>query len=389
MKRSLLTSTIFTAAAITLSAGFAPEADASHFRGAALVPSVDANGLLTVTQTSFWANGSINTITPDVAGVGFMTQGATVQDLSDARFDKEVSIWTIQLGGAGTYDISTNSCCRIEGIQNGIGNTSVSWRMDSRIVWNGTTANAPILFNFSAIQPEVVRGSNYADGLGATPGNAGTLSYDQALNTNGGGAFNQTPGFIVNPTTGALTIPAVSTSILTDNPSNPGGDYLFSGNITNTDGSKVEFDWLFDAVDVGSQNLAPDVSDHVINALVGDNIVQVVTGTDNVDAISDDVLLSLLSFFGPGVNLAPSFVPGAAGDPTTGTFTWNTAGSAPGTYILNIQGTDGSLNDVGTVTINLSTGNGPTPTPEPATLSLLGLGLAGLGALVRHRRRRG
>jgi hypothetical protein len=315
-----------------------------------------------------------------------MSQQSSVTDTSDARFTKVTQVWTIQLPGTGTYDISDSSCCRISGIQNGIGSTSVSWQMDSRIVWNGSTGNAPILFNFSAIQPEVVRGANYSDNLGATSGNAGTLSYDQTLNTNGGGAFTQTPGFTVNAATGDLTIPSANTATMTDNPSNLGGDYLFSGNILNTDGSFVEFDWLFDAVDSTASNLAPDVSDHVINALVGQLVNQTVTGTDNVDSNPDSVTLSLLSFSGPGINLPGSFIPGPSGDPTFGQFTWDTTGSAPGTYIVNIQGSDGSLTDVGTITINLAVA--AAAAPEPATLGLLGFGIAGLGAWMRRRRRR-
>lgn len=379
-------SKIAAMAALLTSTALVAPAEASHFRGGALVPSVSATGLMTTTWTSFWRKGAADSITPSGHAVV-----SDVLDTTDARFDKRTIVATRQLTGAGTYTVTTDSCCRVTGIHNwdGFGSSSVGWQMDSRIVWDGQNANAPILFDFSAIQPEVVRPTGYADNLGATSGNSGTLSYNQVLN----GIPVQPPGFTVNTATGALTIPASSTNGYLDNNSNLGADYAFSGNIINSDGSSVEFDWLFDAVNVGVNNLAPIVTSHVINALLGDTINVTVTGTDNVDAIADLVTLSMTSFVGPGVNLAASFVPGAAGDPTTGDFTWDSTGSALGTYIALIRGFDGSVTDNGTITINICQslsdplcGGGGTSVPEPMTMSLLGAGLMGAGYFSRRRR---
>jgi len=81
------------AIAASLSIAFcATTAQASHFRGAALVPSVDANGLLTVDAKSFWRrdqnalpgnfpHSGVGTI--NVAGVGSTVDISISQDISD------------------------------------------------------------------------------------------------------------------------------------------------------------------------------------------------------------------------------------------------------------------------------------------------------------------
>jgi hypothetical protein len=373
------------AAAATLVALGATPADASHFRGGALVPSVSASGFLTVTSTTFWRKSADNVVTVAANGSS-MTQGLSVLDTSDARFDKRTVTWTQQLAaGAGTYNLASSSCCRVSGIRNSVGGSSVGWQLNSSIVWDGQTANAPVLFDFSAIQIEVVRGDAYTDNLSAVAGNGGTLSYNNALNLDGGGNFTQTPGSSINTSTGELGITSAATTNLLDNPTgNLGADYLFSGNIINSDGSSVEYDWLWDAVAQAS-NRAPNVDDLIFNLTVGDLLNTSIGATDPNAA--DDVTLSLLGFFGPGVGLAPIFTPGAAGNPTSGNFIWDTAGSAVGSYIANIRGSDGSLTDVGSITINLTAGGGGGKIPEPGTLSTMALGLFGLGWLNRRRRR--
>lgn len=361
-------------------------AQASHFRGAALIPSVDANGLLTVTSTTFWRKNAVNDITPVVTGLGAMTQGASMTDSTDARFDRRVITYTQQLTGAGTFDIAANSCCRVVGIHNSVGNSSVSWEMNSRIVWDGSTANTPISFDFATVQPNVQRGNTYTQNLNAVGGPGNTLTYDNTLNVNGGGTFTQTPGFTIDPTTGQMVIDAASTAILQDNTTNPGADYMFSGNITASDGSFVEYDWVWDAVEAtGPENQPAVVDDIVINALVGDNISEILTA---IDPEGDALTWDLLSFLGDGAN-APTF------DPLTQLFEWDTTGSAAGPYIANIRATDtGGLSDVGTIKIFLAENNGgpvkpPTNVPEPGILTLLGMGLFGFVASSRRRNRKG
>ncbi|MEX2264377.1 MAG: putative Ig domain-containing protein [Bryobacteraceae bacterium] len=335
---------------------FVPEAIASHFRGAAMVPSVSATGLVTVTTTSFWRRDAPENVQPILGSSAMIQVGTTVQDLSDIRFIKLTQVHTFQLPEPGLYQITAGSCCRVGGIQNA---GESGWAMESAIFWNGTTANTPIQFNFSAIQPEVVRGSAYPGNLGAVAGPGVTLSYNQNLNVN---ISLQPPGFTINPTTGALFIPAASTATYADNTSgNPGADYAFSGNILASDGSRVEFDWLFDAVDTGSGNLAPTVTDVTLNAAPGQTVTHTVTGTD---PNNNPLTFSFVTMLGSAPAIAPTF------NASTRVFTWNTTGSPLGTYLAQFQASDGFLTDIGTATINLSL-SGSVQTPTPLALTSL------------------
>ena len=221
--------------------------------------------------------------------------------------------------------------------------------MNSAIFWNGSSASTPILFNFSNVQPEVVRGVAYNDNLDAQAGPGITLTYDQTLNT---GIFSQPQGFTIDPNTGAMNILAASTTLANypDNGLNAGADKAFSGNIKASDGSFVEFEWLFDAVATAG-NLAPSINDIIINALVGDNLNAVITAVDDGLPTPPGALswtdVGLLGGLGSCSN-APIF------NTATQTFSWNTSNCAAGSYLYQVQTSDGQKTDFGTITVNLS-----------------------------------
>jgi len=339
--------------------------EASHFRGGSIVPTINANGVMTTTVTTYWRKTGVGV--SQKAGMG--TQTSRTIDQSDSRFAVVKESYRLQLRSGGTYNLRAASCCRVSGIAN-VGN--VGWALDSTIVWDGQNAAAPILFDLSAINPEVVRGAAYSDNLGASSGTGLTLTYNQQLN----GINSQPLGFQVNTNTGELTIDAASTLVgYSDNPTaNVGADVAFSGQILASDGSMVEFDWLFDGVGKSS-GLAPDVQDQVINALVGDIVTTTVIGSDPEGG---PLTWDMLSFFGPPGALNPTF------DPLTQLLTWNTAGLAAGdTLVANIRAKDNTgLTDVGTIRINLA-----RSVPEPSTLLLMGAGLAGLGMSKRSKKK--
>lgn len=362
-KKKLLTAAI-------LAATVGGTAQASHFRGGAIIPEISASGLLTTTTTTFWRKGAVDNATPS----GMTATVSNTVDSSDSRWDRRVFVQTRQLTGAQTVNLNYSSCCIVYGVPNAGG----GFDLDSRIVWDGQTATRPVLFDFAAVNPEVVRGSAYSDNMGAISGDGLTLNYALGLTT---GVTSQAVGLTLDQT-GQLAIGAGDTPAYIDR-TNPGADMAFAGTISAGQ-NFVDFEWMLDGVGTAGNN-SPVVDDQVIQALVGDIVTTTVLGLDpDGDALTWD----LLSFFAPGGLGAPTF------DPLTQLLTWNTAGGIVGDVLIaNVRASDGSLSDVGSIRIELvrSIGPGPGPgpgtVPEPATGLLLGMGLLGLGAARRRKRK--
>jgi hypothetical protein len=382
-------------AAVATSLGLvAVTAQASHFRGGAMIPTIEVNEsgtILTVRSTTFWRKNTAESNSISVSGVGSISTGAmtSTTDTSDSRFDVRVDVGSLDISNVtpGTLlSLSSGSCCRVA-TGSSLGNWSQSsWNLDAAIQYDGGNAN-PITFDFATIQPEVSRiaGNDYAQNLNATSADGLTLTYNQALNLN---INSQVPGFTVDPNTGLMTVVGDGNRAqITDNTSfNAGADAAFSGNIIASDGSFVEFDWMFDGVDEAT-NQAPTVDDAVINALVGDPVNHTFTATDPEDG----------SLLAPPGSWDPNLVLGAGFDfalpvfdPNTQQLTWDTTGYAAGQYLIQARAFDSDgVGDFGLLTVNLCDspndppcGSAPPPppgVPAPGTLALLGLGMLGLG----------
>lgn len=375
--KQLLTSAIV--GACVASALYGTAAQATHFRGAAVVPQVDANGMLTVDAKSFWrlqAGTPAGTFPHDgvqllnISGPGLSTSiinSSISQDLTDVRRAEVNTAFSYQLPGAGLYTLSWSSGSWVSGVPNAGG----SYGTTSTIFWDGSSANAPIIFDLENVQQEVVRGSAYADNLDAL---GLGLTYDDTFLATG--MASQAAGYSIDAS-GGITIPGASTATYADNPFNPGADQAFSGRISATDGSTVEFVWLFDAVDVGS-NLAPSITDVVINALVGDTINHTLVVTD---PNGDPVTVSFDSFVGIG-GVTPGNALFNAGSLD---FSWDSTGFGVGQYLATFTASDGLLTDKGTITINLT--RAPTgQVPAPASLLLAATGILALAGVRRKKK---
>ncbi|MEO9514587.1 MAG: VPLPA-CTERM sorting domain-containing protein [Paracoccaceae bacterium] len=398
------------ALALAASLGAVSQAEATHGRGAAIVPSVDANGTLTVDMVGFWrqdpndpvcsfphdcitatVTGPGGTFAGSIGGNAAANSGGATLDLNDSRRAEVRQIDTLQLNqGAGLYTIEWGSGNWVPGVE-GLANNN--YGTTSTIFWDGSTANAPILFDLENIQQEVVRGQGYSDNLDATSGNGLGLTYASSTPGTRTGVAEGPDTFAIDAL-GNVTIDAgdeiagTGTYDITDNISStaPSADHAFEGSITNADGSSVEFYWVFDGVDTGGPtNTAPNLDDLVVNVILGQTLNQTIEATD--PNTGDTLTLDLLSFTGSG----ETFPAGLSGSsPLSGLFSWDSTGSTVGDSFLAIFETrdDGGLTDRGSLRINVIADPGGTPAvPLPAGLVLFGTGLAGFGVLKARKKR--
>ena len=346
---------------------------ASHFRGAAVVPAVSSTGLLTVDAKSFWRPGLSDSVgslfvtnTTTSTSMGNFSASSSSQDASDSRRIEVNEDFSIQLPGAGLYELSWGSSSWVASVPNASG----SFGTTSSIYWDGSTANSPIFFDLENIQQEVVRGTAYSDNLDVI----GTVTYDDTFLSTG--MSRQAAGYSIDAS-GQINI-ANPTYADNANSSSVGADEAFSGKINAADGSSVEFVWLFDAVDSSSVvNQAPTVVDDVVAALVGDVITETIVITDpDLDTVTGS-FVSLLD--GTGTTVTTSSF-----NTSTFEFSWDTTGYAPGTYQAVFEGSDGNLTDRGTLTINLTAAS--TAVSEPASIFLAGMGAFAFMGMRRRKR---
>lgn len=149
---------------------------------------------------------------------------------------------------------------------------------------------------------------------------------------------------------------------------NPAGDII--ANLT-----KADF-----PITGGGGGTGPTVADY-LNSDATLNKVVATTITATGDAPITWGNLTNFSYT-PGFGALPA-APGLSKQPTwnpaTQAFSWDTSGSTRGTYVWNVQATNGVSNDTGSITVEVRT------VPEPATLVMIGLAAFGCVGIARRR----
>ncbi|MFO7857749.1 MAG: hypothetical protein R6V11_02385 [Ectothiorhodospiraceae bacterium] len=210
------------AVAVIVTTMASSDALASHFRGAALTPSVSADGILTIDSSSFWRQDKLATTcffphgctesSTFVRGGGLTltstssTVVSQTQDLTDTRRTETTERYTFDIssGGAGLYDIGWSGSSWTGGIPNARG----SYGTTARIFWDGESASTPIQFNLNNIQQEVGRNAPYSANLGAVSASGVSLSYAETLSR---GISSQPAGYSIS-SSGNLEITDAGTS---------------------------------------------------------------------------------------------------------------------------------------------------------------------------------
>jgi hypothetical protein len=237
-------------------------ASAQQFLGGALVPEVDAKGMLLVHATVFWVPGSELPLSgPQVQVNGNIVSmrpvGVPQVDAGDPRFTRVDQDFGLPLDGSGFFPIIAAGCCWARGIPNVESGPEVPFELSARILWNGETRSAPIQFDLGALDPSVQAGMDYLQNLKAQPGPGITLSYEARLPLIG--MTSQAPGLAIDQKSGDLFVPAAETAKYPENPLHA-GDVAFSGIIFANDDVEVpsylDFQWAFDVA------VAPPTDDH-------------------------------------------------------------------------------------------------------------------------------
>ena len=328
----------------------AAPAVASHFRGGNVNVQVDESGVATFTYETLWRKGRAFFPFDGVRNIRlydesdtsrsfalrsvFVDIGQTTvfRDVSDPAFDFRRQVVVLDLAGLGLpqgrYLARWESCCRIAGLQNA---PESSFSLEALVIFDGTANGSPLLN--SRILTVVGKGLPYDQNLNAFDPDGKPLAYDflvGAFRPTFGPSFN-IPGITLDGEGQVFISPFDTANLVSVNPRNPAGDYVFKVRVRDADGAFSERDVLLDVVE--TDNLPPaidPVGDRVID--VGESLVLPVTATD--PNIVDRVTLSTSALPANGVFVT------SPGNPASGTLAFRPDASQVGTFGINLEARD-------------------------------------------------
>lgn len=317
-------------------------AHASHYQGSTFTSaSIDASNIFTGTLESTWAKNGGNTsvsiniyLASDTSrSTPLMSQSFTntVTNNTDPAFTLHTANISFDLSAlaVGTYAIRYQSNARVSGIDNTTVSSSFS---NEAIVTRNSTANTAPIINSSSFS-RIAIGQPFNQNINAIdPDGNNPLTYAFITNiASPDYGASLIPNLVLDTATGQLTITAVNTALF-----NNGDLYVAKVRVTDTTGAYSDRDVMFSFITTA--NVAPTITPlaggNSQSVNVGQTLSFTVTAQD-----ADSAQLALLSAFGVPANA--TFVPNAAGNPTTGIFTFTPDASQVGqTFGVNFDTVD-------------------------------------------------
>ncbi|MCP4247476.1 MAG: hypothetical protein GY778_10550, partial [bacterium] len=266
-------------------------ATASHFRGGNVNVQVSETGVATFTYESLWRKGRAEFPFAGISNVRFYDPADTnrsstlrslsfsignttvFRDVSDPAFDFRRQVMVVDLPAVGLaqgrYVVRWESCCRIAGLQNA---PESSFSLEALVIFDGTANGSPVLN--SQILTVVGKGLLYGQNVNAFDPGGAPLAYDFLVGSGRptyGPSFN-IPGITLDAAGQVEIGPEDTATLVSVNPRNPAGDYVFKVRVTDAAGAFSERDVLLDVVE--TDNLAP-VLDPIGNRVieVGESVV--------------------------------------------------------------------------------------------------------------------
>ncbi len=325
-------------------------ASASHFRGGNVNVQVSEQGVATFTYETLWRKGGAFFPFAGVSRVRFYDPGdlnrsfalrsinfnigdtTVFRDVSDPAFDLRRQVIVVDLPAQGLsqgiYVARWESCCRIAGLQNA---PQSSFSLEALAIFDGAANGSPVLN--SSILTVVGKGLLYSQNVNAFDPDGSPLSFQFLVGSGRPtyGPRSNIPGIGLDATGQVAISPFDTARLVSVNPRNPAGDYVFKVRVTDAAGAFSERDVLLDVVDTA--NLAPQLAplgNRVIR--LGESVVLPVVATD--PNVVDRITLRT-----SGLPANTLFVQ-TPGNPASGTLSFRPSADQIGTFGINLEARD-------------------------------------------------